>query len=45
MAGISAFRSDDARAAYCQLYDAAVAASTCPSRSRRSRPRLAAPTC
>lgn len=27
MAGISAFRSDDARAAYCQLYDAAVAAS------------------
>ena len=30
MAGISAFRSDDARAAYCQLYDAAVAASTMP---------------
>jgi len=30
MAGISAFRSDDARAAYCQLYDAAVAASTLP---------------
>ena len=30
MAGIPAFRSDDARAAYCQLYDAAVAASTLP---------------
>jgi pimeloyl-ACP methyl ester carboxylesterase len=30
MAGISAFRSDEARAAYCQLYDAAVAASTMP---------------
>ena len=30
MAGISAFRSDDARAAYCQLYDAAVAESTMP---------------
>src|SRR5690242_9322996 len=30
MAGISAFRSDHARTAYCQLYDAAVAASTMP---------------
>ena len=30
MAGISAFRSDDTRAAYCRLYDAAVAASTMP---------------
>ena len=30
MAGMSAFRSDDARAAYCQLYDAVVAASTMP---------------
>jgi hypothetical protein len=30
MAGISAFRSDDARAAYCQLYNAAEAASTTP---------------
>ena len=30
MAGISAFRSDDVRAAYCQLYDAAVTASTMP---------------
>jgi pimeloyl-ACP methyl ester carboxylesterase len=30
MAGISAFRSDDARAAYLQLYDAALAASTIP---------------
>ena len=30
MAGISAFRSADARAAYCKLYDAAVAASTMP---------------
>jgi pimeloyl-ACP methyl ester carboxylesterase len=30
MAGISAFRSADARTAYCQLYDAALAASTIP---------------
>ena len=30
MAGISAFRSDEARAAYCQLYDAALATSTVP---------------
>ena len=30
MAGISAFRSDDARAAYFQLYDAALATSTIP---------------
>jgi hypothetical protein len=30
MAGISVFRSDDARAAYVQLYDAALAASTIP---------------
>ena len=30
MAGISAFRSDDARAAYSQLYDAALATSTIP---------------
>lgn len=30
MAGISAFRSDDARAAYLRLYDAALAASTIP---------------
>jgi pimeloyl-ACP methyl ester carboxylesterase len=30
MAGISAFRSDEARAAYCQLYDAALATSAVP---------------
>ena len=30
MAGISAFRSDEARAAYCQLYDAALATSPIP---------------
>ncbi|WP_280829976.1 alpha/beta hydrolase [Mycobacterium sp. OTB74] len=30
MAGISAFRSDEARAAYCKLYDAALATSTVP---------------
>ena len=30
MAGVSAFRSDEARAAYCQLYDAALATSTVP---------------
>ena len=30
MAGISAFRSDDARTAYWQLYDAALATSTIP---------------
>ena len=30
MAGISAFRSEDARAAYCRLYDDAVAASPVP---------------
>jgi pimeloyl-ACP methyl ester carboxylesterase len=30
MGGISAFRSDEARAAYCQLYDAALATSTVP---------------
>ena len=30
MAGISAFRSDDVRAAYLRLYDAALAASTIP---------------
>jgi hypothetical protein len=30
MAGISAFRSNDARAAYFQLYDAALATSTIP---------------
>lgn len=30
MAGISAFQSDDARAAYCRLYDQAVAASAMP---------------
>jgi len=30
MAGISAFRSDDARTAYCELYDAAIATSPIP---------------
>ena len=30
MAGLSAFRSDEARAAYCQLYDAALATSPIP---------------
>lgn len=30
MPGTSAFRSDDARAAYCQLYDAALATSAIP---------------
>jgi hypothetical protein len=30
MARISAFRSDEARAAYCRLYDAALAATSMP---------------
>jgi pimeloyl-ACP methyl ester carboxylesterase len=30
MAGLSVFRSDEARAAYCQLYDAALAAAPMP---------------